>query len=182
MAKALKKTSDANFRYFLKDMFRWEPLKRLKQLGLLLGPLIFSTFLSGIEDKCLKKKSKDSELCIIGINNHNSTGYFEMIFSGVLFLSALCFAQTHETKETELKTEETSISEMKLRQVKPFEVINEISVVCWFSTMTLYLLQSSTEAILPQFTKYFLGFGPVENSFVYAIAGGSSIFGFVGRY
>lgn len=172
---------DLNFQisFFLKELSSEEPFMRLKQLGIMLGPLVFSIFLSGVKNRCLK--SNTDELCMIEINYHNSTGYFEMIYSGILLVLVLLFAQNHEIKQIQLNAQETAASEIKLRQIKPFQVINEISVVCWYSTMTIYFLQSTTESILPQFTKYFLGFGPVENSFVYAIAGGSSIFGFVGR-
>ena len=153
----------------------------LKQIGVILGPLMISIFLGGVEEKCFKQNSYDDDLCIVGINNHNSTGYFQMGFSGILLLLVLVFAQNHEIKQIEPEAQKTAVSEIKLRQIKPFKIINEISVVCCFSTMAMYSLQSSTEAILPQFTKYYLGFGAVENSYVYAIAGGSAIFGFLGN-
>ena len=154
----------------------------LKQIGVVLGPLMISIFLGGVKTKCFKENSYDEELCILGINNHNSTGYFQMGFSGILLLLVLIFAQDHEIKQVVQAQNKKTTSEIKLRQVKPFRIVNEISVVCCFSTMAMYSLQSGTEAILPQFTKYYLGFGAVENSWVYAIAGGSAIFGFLGKF
>ena len=154
----------------------------LKQIGVVLGPLMISIFLGGVETKCFKENSYDDELCILGINNHNSTGFFQMGFSGILLLLVLILAQDHETKEVALVQNQKKTSELILRQVKPFRIVNEISVVCCFSTMAMYSLQSGTEAILPQFTKYYLGFGAVENSWVYAIAGGSAILGFLGKF
>lgn len=62
-------------------------------------------------------------------------------------------------------------SEIKLRQMKPVGLLNEMTVLCCASTMSLFCLQSTNEAILTQVTKYYLGFGPTENGYVYAITG-----------
>jgi len=70
-------------------------------------------------------------------------------------------------------------SEIKLRQMKPVGLLNEMTVLCCASTMSLFCLQSTNEAILTQVTKYYLGFGPTENGYVYAITGGSASLGYL---
>ena len=139
-----------------------------------------STFLSDVEAKCFKQNSDNDELCFLGINKHNSSGYFEIGFSGILIALVLLLAKYHEIKQFLPEKQAADLLGVKLRQVKPFRIVSEISVVCFFSSFAMFSLQSSTEAILPQLTKYYFGFGTVENSYVYGIAGGSAIFGFFG--
>ena len=72
---------------------------------------------------------------------------------------------------SERKPKNQKSSKISLIQTKPLGLLNEVTVLCCAATMSLFCLQSTNEAILTQVTKYYLGFGPTENGYVYAITG-----------
>ena len=104
-----------------------------------------------IFQKCIQIQGQ----CLFAINGYNSTGYMTLVIAGVIFILLLLFAAYMEPFSSSPAVPIISVQDRnaKIRQVKETGIVNEVSVICCMSTMALYCLQSTNEAILTQGSK-----------------------------
>jgi len=152
----------------------------IKTLGMLFGPLSVSLFLTKVQNYCISI-ARDQQNCLFAINSLNSSGYVQILLTALLLIINVIFAQHMDL----YKPENAKVAEvrhhteiMKNKRMKSMSFINEISILCCFCTMAIHSGRATAETVLPQVTKFYLGFGPVKNAYVFVIAGISGLLGY----